>query len=124
MKIHNNMPIRGSQTRKAAKSSSDGVFHALFEAEIADTAPLTADTTDQRNNDAPAWQALEDSVSLLDQAMHCLESGHTPDQQLLDNIEQLRNTLRQQKVIGESGELDQAEVMLSVEIERIRAMKA
>ncbi|PIP03730.1 MAG: hypothetical protein COW18_02215 [Zetaproteobacteria bacterium CG12_big_fil_rev_8_21_14_0_65_54_13] len=124
MKIQNNLPIRGKQTRASGQSRSDGVFHALFEAEITDVQPAGEQQT---NGDGArpehAWQSLQESISLLDQAMQCLESGDTPTQELVDNIEQLRATLHQQLTSGSDlRTLTQAEILLAVEIERMRSL--
>ncbi|MDX8404802.1 MAG: hypothetical protein R8K50_01460 [Mariprofundus sp.] len=124
MKIQNNMPIKGSQARKPGKSRSDGVFHALFDAEVAEVKPTEEQqhSRDDHGGAAQAWRAVEDSVSLLDQAMQCLESGKTPSQEMVADIEQLRSALQQQRG-NDTQDLSQAEVMLTVEIERIRALR-
>jgi len=126
MKIENNLPIRGKQTRTSGQSRSDGLFHALFEAEVADVQPTGEQ---QPGDDAPrsehAWKSLQEGISLLDQAMLCLESGDAPTQQLVDNIEQLRATLHQQLVPDSDLQtLTQAEVLLAVEIERMRSLQS
>jgi len=125
MKIQNNLPIRAKRPAKPGQSRSDGVFQALFEADIAavqaaDEQPMSDDRTGAK----AAWRALEDSVSLLDQAMLCLESGDAPTQQLVDNIEQLRATLHQQLTSASNARaLTQAEILLAVEVERIRSFQ-
>jgi len=126
MKIQNNLPIRGSQTRKSAQSRSDGVFHALFEAEVADVQHTGEQhTNDDGRRSEHAWRALEESISLLDQAMQCLESGDAPTPQLMDSIEQLRTTLHQQMASGSDAlTLTQAEILLAVEIERIHSLQS
>lgn len=127
MKIHNNLPISGNQTRKSGKSRSGSVFHTLFEAEVADVVQTTGEqqAPDKRSSQDQAWRALEDSVFLLDEAMQCLESGHAPTQQLVDSIDQLRTALHQQLASGsDTRDLTQAEILLAVEIERMRALQS
>lgn len=126
MKIHNNLPISGNQTRKSGKSRSGSVFHTLFEAEVADVQTTgEQQTPDERNSQDQAWRALEDSVFLLDEAMQCLESGQAPTQQLVDSIDQLRTALHQQLASGsDTRDLTQAEILLAVEVERMRAMQS
>ncbi len=72
-----------------------------------------------------AWHTLEESVSLLDEAMHCIEAGDSPPRQLIQDIEQLRSLLRQQVASGSSSaDLKQVDTLLAVEAERIRSMQA
>ena len=126
MKIHNNLPISGNQTRKSGKSRSGSVFHTLFEAEVTDVQTTgEQQAPDERNSQDQAWRALEDSVFLLDEAMQCLESGQAPTQQLVDSIDQLRTALHQQLASGsDTRDLTQAEILLAVEVERMRAMQS
>ncbi|MDQ6970655.1 MAG: hypothetical protein Q9M16_09110 [Mariprofundus sp.] len=72
-----------------------------------------------------AWHTLQESVSLLDEAMHCIEAGDSPPQKLIQDIEQLRALLRQQVSSGSAAtELKQADTLLAVEAGRIRAMQS
>jgi len=124
MKIHNNLPVNSKATRKTARSHTGGVFGALLESEIDQTQAVSEATSD--TGQAPmqhAWQALEDSVDLLDRAMQCIEDGGSPSPQLIGDIEQLRCRLHQQvNANGGSTELRQADTLLAVEAERIRSM--
>ena len=126
MKIHNKQPIGNNSIRKAKKSSTNGVFGKILESESSKVQAV-ADTPhqDSQSNMKEAWHTLEESVSLLDQAMQCLEAGSSPSEQLIGNIEQLRSQLRQQLASGRSAsELKQADTLLAVEAERIRAMQS
>jgi hypothetical protein len=125
MKIHNNLPVSGKTIRKASRNSTEGVFGKLLESEIHPvqaTNESHADTSQQPMQEA--WHTLEESVSLLDKAMQCIESGDTPPRQLINDIEQLRSLLRQQVSSGRpSAELQQADTLLAVEAARIRSMQ-
>ncbi|MBL4775036.1 MAG: hypothetical protein JKY87_03140 [Mariprofundus sp.] len=131
MKIHHNLPISGKTTQKSKRSSATGAFGQVLESQ-AKTTPANQNQSEnapQPNlNQAPmqeAWHTLETSVSLLDEAMHCIESGDNPPQQLIHDIEQLRALLRQQVSSGNAAlELKQADTLLAVEAERIRAMQS
>jgi len=123
MKIHNNLPVNSKATRKNARSHTGGVFGALLESEIDQAQAISEATSD--TGQVPmqhAWQALEDSVDLLDRAMQCIEDGGSPSPQLISDIEQLRCRLHQQVSAGDSTELRQADTLLAVEAERIRSM--
>lgn len=131
MKIHHNIPISGKTMQKTKRSSSTGAFGQLLD--IQDKS--TAENKHQHSNEkqttpeqAPmqeAWNTLEESVSLLDEAMHCIESGDNPPKQLIHDIEHLRSLLRQQIATGSAAlELRQADTLLAVEAERIRAMQS
>jgi len=126
MKIHNSQPVSSKTTRKASRNSADGVFSKMLESEIHQVQASSeshADTSKQPMQEA--WHTLEDSVSLLDKAMQCIESGDSPPRQLIDNIEQLRSLLRQQVSTGHpSTELQQADTLLAVEAARIRSMQS
>jgi len=126
MKIQNSLPVSGKTTRKTSRSSSNGVFGKMLESEIH---PIQAAT--ENHADAPklpmqeAWHTLEDSVSLLDKAMQCIEAGDSPPRELIHDIEQLRSLLRQQVNSGRpNAELQQADTLLAVEAARIRSMQA
>lgn len=125
MKIQNNLPITAKQTRKVSSGRTDGVFHSLFEAEVNDVRPVADEPTREERQDTEfTWKTLQESVSLLDRAMQHLESGDAPSQQLLDDIEQLRNRLHQQLPPGtDSKVLSQAETLLAVEAQRIRSLQ-
>ncbi|TLS68965.1 hypothetical protein FE236_09850 [Mariprofundus erugo] len=125
MKIQNNLPITGKQTRKVSSGRTDGVFQSLFEAEVNDVRPVTDEPAREERQEAEfAWKTLQESVSLLDRAMQHLESGDAPSQQLLDDIEQLRSRLHQQLPPGaDSKALSQAETLLAVEAQRIRSLQ-
>ncbi len=126
MKIHNNLPVQGKATRKSSSSHTSGVFGALLESEIEQVQSVGEATAepDQRSAQS-AWQALEESVSLLDRAMQCMEDGGSPSPQLISDIEQLRCCLQQQvNAGGGNSELRQADTLLAVEAERIRAMRS
>jgi len=122
MKIHNNLPVNSKTTRKNARSNSGGVFNTLLESEINQTQAVheSAAETGQGSTQHD-WQALEDSVALLDRAMQCIEDGGSPPPQLVSDIEQLRSRLHQQVNAGDT-ELRQADTLLAVEAERIRSM--
>ncbi len=126
MKIHNNQPISGKTIRKNSRSSSGGVFGKMLESEINQvqvTSESHADTSKQPMQEA--WHTLDESVSLLDEAMQCIESGDSPPRQLIHDIEKLRSLLRQQVTSGSpSEELQQADTLLAVEAARIRSMQA
>ena len=133
MKIHNNGPISGTTTRKTTRSNANGVFGQLLDAEIHPETPAYADQQHGQNMPSAdakvpmreAWNTLEASVSLLDEAMHCIEAGDSPPQKLIQDIEQLRELLRQQVASGSAAlELRQADTLLAVEAERIRAMQS
>jgi len=126
MKIHNNLPVSGKTTRKIARSSADGVFGKILESEINQVQAAEESHTDtSRQPMQEAWRTLEESVSLLDKAMQCIESGDNPPPQLSQDIEKLRSLLRRQAVSGNpSAELKQADTLLAVEAERIRSMQA
>ena len=130
MKIHNNQPINGKTIRKTSRNSSGGVFGKMLESEINPeinqiqvTSESHADTSKQSMQEA--WHTLDESVSLLDEAMQCIESGDSPPRQLIHDIEKLRSLLRQQVTSGSpSEELQQADTLLAVEAARIRSMQA
>jgi len=134
MKIHNNVPISNKTTRSTRRSSSSSVFGQLLETEshlsdqtAVDQKPHGQDdqATSEKAPMQEAWHTLEESVSLLDEAMHCIEAGDNPPQQLIQDIEQLRTLLRRQVASGSSAlELKQADTLLAVEAERIRAMQS
>jgi len=126
MKIHNNQPINGKTIRKSSRNSSGGVFGKMLESEINQvqvTSESHADTSKQPMQEA--WHTLDESVSLLDEAMQCIESGDSPPRQLIHDIEKLRSLLRQQVTSGSpDAELQQADTLLAVEAARIRSMQA
>ncbi len=126
MKIHNNQPINGKTIRKTSRNSSGGVFGKMLESEINQvqvTSESHADTSKQPMQEA--WHTLDESVSLLDEAMQCIESGDSPPRQLIHDIEKLRSLLRQQVTSGSpDAELQQADTLLAVEAARIRSMQA
>jgi len=128
MKIHNNLPINGRTSRKTASSRSNGVFGKMLDAEIGQTQAVSEV---RHNHDSAqpsmqeAWHTLEESVSLLDHALQCVEAGDTPPPQMIADIEQLRARLRQQVASGSpDAELTQADTLLAVEAARIRSMQA
>ena len=126
MKIHNNQPINGKTIRKTSRNSSGGVFGKMLESEINQvqvTSESHADTSKQPMQEA--WHTLDESVSLLDEAMQCIESGDSPPHQLIHDIEKLRSLLRQQVTSGgPDAELQQADTLLAVEAARIRSMQS
>jgi len=125
MKIHNNLPVSGKTIRKTSRNSTEGVFGKMLESEIHQVQAANenhADTSKQSMQEA--WHTLEESVSLLDKAMQCIESGDAPPRQLINDIEQLRSLLRQQvSSVRPSAELQQADTLLAVEAARIRSMQ-
>jgi len=126
MKIHNSQPVSGKTIRKTSRSSAEGVFGKMLESEINQVQAVSesrSDTSKQPMQEA--WHTLEESVSLLDKAMQCIESGDSPPRELIHDIEQLRSLLRQQVDSGRpSAELQQADTLLAVEAARIRSMQA
>lgn len=126
MKIHNNLPVSGQTTRKTKQRGATGVFQALFDAEVSDTREI--DSNEQMPAHEPekrAWQALNESVSLLDQAMQCLESGNAPTPQMISDIEHLRNQVQQHLSANtQNKELREADTLLAVETERMRSMQS
>ncbi len=133
MKIQSNAPITGKTTHSSKRSTASSLFDQLLDSEVRQH---DQDKTDQprdhavQTNDAiapmqEAWHTLEESVTLLDEAMQCIESGDSPPQRLIQDIEQLRALLRKQVTSGSSAiELKQADTLLAVEAERIRAMQS
>ncbi len=133
MKIQNNAPITGKTTHPTKRSTASSVFGQLLDAEVHQTDQGKKDQghdhgTQAQETKAPmqeAWHTLEESVTLLDEAMQCIESGDSPPQRLIQDIEQLRALLRKQVASGTSAiELKQADTLLAVEAERIRAMQS
>ncbi len=126
MKIHNNLPVSGKTTRKTSRSSANGVFGTLLESEISQVQAVSeACSGTSKQPMKEAWHTLEESVSLLDQAMQCIASGDSPPRQLVHDIDQLRSLLRQQAASGNpDSELKQADTLLAVEAARIRSMQA
>ncbi|MDQ6999144.1 MAG: hypothetical protein Q9M17_10565 [Mariprofundus sp.] len=133
MKIQNSTPVTGKTTQTTKRSSTSGLFGQLLDAESHQTDQSTTDqphdhgtqTTETRAPMQEAWHTLEESVTLLDEAMQCIESGDSPPQKLIQDIEQLRALLRNQVASGGSAiELKQADTLLAVEAERIRAMQS
>jgi len=153
MKIQNNSVISGKTAKKATRSSTDGVFGQLLDSssrqEQGERGPSDQSSNPSFNKPAhplpnalsnpsqpgvndvssapvqEAWHTLGESVTLLDEAMHCLEAGNSPPHQLIADIEQLRRSLRQQVASGSAAlELRQADTLLAVEAERIRSMQS
>jgi len=133
MKIRNNAPVTGKTTHSTKRSDTSGLFGQLLDAETHQTEQHSTDQphdhdTQRKEASAPmqeAWNTLEESVTLLDEAMQCIESGDSPPQRLIQDIEKLRTLLRQQVASGGSAiELRQADTLLAVEAERIRAMQS
>jgi len=132
MKIHQNIPVNSKTTHKTKRHSSTGAFGQLLDAnseQLSTTEPEQArQGTPATVTQAPmqeAWRTLESSVFLLDEAMHCIESGDNPPHTLIHDIEQLRALLRQQVGSGNAAlELKQADTLLAVEAERIRTMQS
>jgi len=133
MKIQNSPPVTGKTTHSSKRSTASGLFGQLLDAETHQTDQHNPDqahdhgtqTTDTRAPMQEAWHTLEESVTLLDEAMQCIESGDSPPQRLIQDIEQLRALLRKQVASGGSAkELKQADTLLAVEAERIRAMQS
>jgi len=126
MKIHNNLPVNGQSTQKTKRNRSDGVFKNLFDAEMTEVQPVSNPQQEApQGNPEQTWQALHESVSLLDQAMQCLEAGSPPSPQLMVDIEQLRSQLRSK--LGSdtpTSDLKQADTLLAVEAERIRSLQS
>jgi len=131
MKIRHNTPISAKTTQRSKRSNSSNAFGQLLDSQDKTT---TASQQQQSNEQLAtpnqpamqeAWHTLEESVSLLDEAMHCIESGDNPPQKLIHDIEHLRALLRQQVASGSAAlELRQADTLLAVEAERIRAMQS
>jgi len=134
MKINNNLPIGDKTIRKSRTRSNSNRFAEILDTEMEPTQPAQ---TQQRQADPPsdqanhdAWHTLEESISLLDHALQHLESGHPPSPALLQEIESLRSQLRQHAQSsrlshGEAHQtLNQADTLLAVEAERIRAMQS
>ncbi|RLL53017.1 hypothetical protein D8Y20_05810 [Mariprofundus sp. EBB-1] len=128
MKIQNSTPVSGKTTQTTKRSTANGLFGQLLDAESQQTDQPqnhSAQTTDTRAPMQEAWHTLEESVTLLDEAMQCIESGDSPPQKLIQDIEHLRALLRVQVASGGSAiELKQADTLLAVEAERIRAMQS
>jgi len=126
MKIHNNLPVSGQKTRKTEQSSTNGVFQTLFDAEVNESQEIeNPDQTTSHEPEKRAWQALNESVSLLDQAMKGLESGNAPTAQMISDIEQLRSQVQQHLASSaQNSELRQADTLLAVEAERIRSLQS
>ncbi|NWF37696.1 hypothetical protein F3F96_00890 [Mariprofundus sp. NF] len=126
MKIHNNLPVSGQTTRKTKQSSATGVFQTLFDAEVSDSHEIeNADQAATHEPEKRAWQALNESVILLDQAMQCLESGNAPTAQMISDIEQLRGQVQQHLSANtQNKELREADTLLAVEAERIRSLQS
>ncbi len=128
MKIHQNLPITNKEIRKTKTASSGAAFGKILDTELESVQPVAPQSSQE---DAPsgqqqsAWRTLEESITLLDDAMRHIESGHPPSAELLHDIEQLRSQLRQQVSSGQSNhDLNQADTLLAVEAERIRAMQS
>jgi len=124
MKITNQPPIQGTTSQKSGKKSTHGAFQTLLESELA-ALPVQGTTPEAtpESGSRQTWQALQDSVALLDQAMLCLESGEQPPDQLLHDIEQLRSQVKRQSAIAsDANELHQADTILAVEAARIRSL--
>ncbi|GAV20022.1 hypothetical protein MMIC_P0983 [Mariprofundus micogutta] len=126
MKVHNNVPINGKPTQKSKQTSTSGAFKTLLESEMVSVEPVSNQPQQHpQHNNEQTWHALQESVSLLDQAMQCLESGDMPTAQMIDNIDLLRSQLRQQLETNTgSNELMDAETLLAVEAERIRSLQS
>lgn len=126
MKIHNNLPINSQSVRKTKQTSSDGIFKSIFESEIENASQTTdGSTSTSTSTTDPAWQALGESISLLDEAMQCLESGNSPSKQLIENIDLLRTQVHSHLADAQhSHDLRQADALLAVEAERIRSLQS
>ena len=129
MKIHNNSPISNQEIRKSKRTQSSNRFGQLLESELESSQPVAPATPQHDEHQQPpsreAWQTLEQSVSLLDRAMQRVEEGNIPSPELIQDIEQMRAKLRQQLQAGSHNhELNQADTLLAVEAERIRAMQS
>jgi len=125
MKIHNSLPVSGKTTRKNGRSHTDGIFGKLLDSEISQMQAVSEarqDTSQTPMQDA--WRTLEESISLLDHALQCIQAGDAPPRHMIEDIELLRSQLRQQVASGSSdAELKQADTLLAVEAERIRSMQ-
>lgn len=133
MKIQNNTPVTGKTTRSTKRSTASRLFGQLLDSEAHQADQSKTDQAHDHNTQttdaiAPmqeAWHTLEESVTLLDEAMQCIESGDSPPQRLIQDIEQLRTLFKKQVASGSSAiELKQADTLLAVEAERIRAMQS
>ncbi|PJA31656.1 MAG: hypothetical protein CO187_08210 [Zetaproteobacteria bacterium CG_4_9_14_3_um_filter_53_7] len=126
MKIHNNLPVTGQSTQKTKQARSNVVFKSLLESEMTPIQQLNEQPQQEpQQGNEQGWQALQESISLLDQAMQCLESGDMPTTQIIDNIDTLRSQLRQQLASNtQSNELRDADTLLAVEAERMRSLQS
>jgi len=126
MKIHNNLPVSGQKTRKTEQSITNGVFQTLFDAEVNESQGIeNPDQTTSHEPEKRAWQALNEGVSLLDQAMKNLEAGEAPSKQMMQDIQQLRDQVQQHlSSDSQNHKLREADTLLAVEAERIRSMQS
>ena len=126
MKVHKNLPVSGQTTQKTKQTSSNGVFKTMLESEMSAVQQVENQPhQDPQHSAEQSWKALQESISLLDQAMQCLESGDMPTTQIIDNIDLLRSQLRQQLASNTaSNELRDADTLLAVEAERIRSLQS
>jgi len=124
MKIQNHGAVQATTTRKSQKKDTSGVFQSLLESEI--TPPQDTEHSNEQTAtpaEQPPMQTLHTSIALLDQAMDCLESGQAPPEQLLNDIENLRNEVHRHSHPGQQTEvLQEADTILAVEAARIRSL--
>ncbi len=124
MKINNNMPVTGKPVRKTSRNATDAVFGQMLDSRIDQIDTVEQPQSDDSGSGSQqAWQSLGESISLLDQALQCIEHGERPSDTLIDQIERLRGELRQHTASGSNPELSQADTLLAVEAERMRAMQ-
>ncbi len=126
MKVNNNLPVTGQTAQKTKQTRSNGVFKNMLDSEMTAVQQVNNQPQqDTQHHGEQTWQTLQESISLLDQAMQCLESGDMPTTKIIDNIDLLRSQLRQQLASNTgSSELRDADTLLAVEAERMRSLQS
>ena len=120
MKIDGPSGIKGQPTQSTRKGKTNGAFHTFLEAEIAATRKndSATDQPPQQSGDQNASRLMEEAATLLDQALQNIEAGEKPAAEVLAGIQHLREQLHRQ------GGGNDAQTMLAVEAERIRALNS
>ena len=123
MKINKIGGIQPSARSQTTRKSSDVNFASMLQAEMDEVTPVASNTSQQQSSppQKQTHELIEEVTDLLDQALHQLDAGEAPGDEVLNAIVQLRSQLQQQP--NSSQTLEQAQTILAVESERVRSLQ-
>lgn len=123
MKIDKNLPVQRHQTKKASPSGG-GDFRILMQSHAQAVTPAGEHRPNHDGDSrmqTEAWLAISRCIGLLDEALEELQQGQVPSEKLLEEIDHLRENIRERLAgVSNAVDLDQAHTLLAVEAARIR----